>query len=155
MPTDPDAKDQAAAKVLQEGVSGADHGAEQAIDRLPDRIRESRSPNASHAEQEPEPAADRAPYDATVDPRTGRPPLPLEAGGLSRERELQQLRNAQASEGEDEIEMEDMDAIDDEAEIDVTLEEDESPSRSAVNGGKPARMVSPEDDGDEDDYGQD
>jgi hypothetical protein len=42
IPTDSKAKDDAATKVLQEGATGEDHGAEAAIDRLPDRIIESR-----------------------------------------------------------------------------------------------------------------
>jgi hypothetical protein len=42
IPTDSRAKDDAATKVLQEGATGKDHGAEEAIDRLPDRIIESR-----------------------------------------------------------------------------------------------------------------
>lgn len=42
IPTNSRAKDKAATKVLQEGVTGEDHGAEEAIDRLPDRIVESR-----------------------------------------------------------------------------------------------------------------
>ena len=42
IPTDSKAKDKAATKVLQEGVTGEDHGAEEAIDKLPDRIIESR-----------------------------------------------------------------------------------------------------------------
>ena len=42
IPTDSGKKDVAAAKVLQEGVTGEDRGAEEAIDELPDRIIESR-----------------------------------------------------------------------------------------------------------------
>jgi hypothetical protein len=42
IPTDSKAKDDAATKVLQEGATGEDHGAEEAIDKLPDRIIESR-----------------------------------------------------------------------------------------------------------------
>jgi hypothetical protein len=42
IPTDSKDKDVAATKVLQEGVTGTDHGAEEAIDKLPDRIIESR-----------------------------------------------------------------------------------------------------------------
>jgi hypothetical protein len=36
-------KDEAARKVLQDGVTGEDKGAEQAIKRLPDRVVESRA----------------------------------------------------------------------------------------------------------------
>src|SRR5262245_2323735 len=42
IPTDSRAKDDAATKVLQEGATGEDHGADEAIDKLPDRIIESR-----------------------------------------------------------------------------------------------------------------
>jgi hypothetical protein len=42
IPTDSKMKDKAATKVLQEGVTHKDKGAEEAIDRLPDRIIESR-----------------------------------------------------------------------------------------------------------------
>jgi hypothetical protein len=42
IPTDSKKKDRAATKVLQEGVTGTDHGAEEAINELPDRIIESR-----------------------------------------------------------------------------------------------------------------
>ena len=42
IPTDSKKKDDAAAKVLQEGATGEDHGAEEAIEKLPDRIIESR-----------------------------------------------------------------------------------------------------------------
>ncbi|MGF7159453.1 hypothetical protein FHS85_001072 [Rhodoligotrophos appendicifer] len=44
IPTDPDQKDKAATKVLQEGVTGEDKGADKAVDALPDRIIESRRP---------------------------------------------------------------------------------------------------------------
>ena len=42
IPTDSKMKGKAATKGLQEGVTGKDKGAEEAIDRLPDRIIESR-----------------------------------------------------------------------------------------------------------------
>ena len=42
IPTDPDKKQEAATKVLHEGATGEDTGAEEAIDRLPDRIIKSR-----------------------------------------------------------------------------------------------------------------
>ena len=42
IPTDSKMKDEAATKVLKEGVTGEDQGAEEAIERLPDRIIESR-----------------------------------------------------------------------------------------------------------------
>ena len=42
IPTDSKKKDDAATKVLQEGVTHEDKGAEEAIDKLPDRIIESR-----------------------------------------------------------------------------------------------------------------
>jgi hypothetical protein len=43
IPTDSKMKDEAARKVLQDGVTGEDKGAEQAIKRLPDRVVESRA----------------------------------------------------------------------------------------------------------------
>lgn len=42
IPTNSKAKDAAATKVLQEGVTGEDHGAHAAIEKLPDRIVDSR-----------------------------------------------------------------------------------------------------------------
>lgn len=38
IPTNPDDKNEAATKVLREGVLGTDQGADAAIDKLPDRI---------------------------------------------------------------------------------------------------------------------
>jgi hypothetical protein len=93
--------------------------------------------------------ADREPYDETTDPRTGRPPLPIEATEINRERELDQLRNAQLSEGEE-------DADFDEADIEVTLEDEEDKEDDvgeepvAVEEQAPGRMVPPRIDEDED-----
>jgi len=42
IPTDPDKKQDAATKVLNEGATGKDTGADEAVDDLPDRIVESR-----------------------------------------------------------------------------------------------------------------
>ena len=42
IPTDSKKKDEAATKVLQEGATRTDKGADEAIDELPDRIVESR-----------------------------------------------------------------------------------------------------------------
>jgi hypothetical protein len=42
IPTDPNAEHDAAAKVLHKGATGRETGADQAVDRLPDRIVESR-----------------------------------------------------------------------------------------------------------------
>ena len=42
IPTDPDKKQDAATRVLREGATGKDHGSDEVIDKLPDRIRESR-----------------------------------------------------------------------------------------------------------------
>jgi len=39
LPTDPQKKAEAATKVLREGTLGVDQGAEEAVDRLPDRTR--------------------------------------------------------------------------------------------------------------------
>jgi hypothetical protein len=52
LPTDPKDKDEAATKVLQEGAAGIDHGAEEAIDKLPDRIAESRHAVADIEQEE-------------------------------------------------------------------------------------------------------
>ncbi len=41
LPTAPERKQEAANKVLREGVLGTDQGSEEAIDRLPDRTRSS------------------------------------------------------------------------------------------------------------------
>lgn len=38
IPTSPDAKADAATRVLQEGVTGQDRGADEAVDDLPDRV---------------------------------------------------------------------------------------------------------------------
>jgi hypothetical protein len=137
IPTDPKAKDDAATKVLREGATGEDQGAEAAIDKLPDRILDSRHA-ATRTEQDEAaewPRSERGSYDATSDPRTGRPPLPIEAQALQREHELQQLRNAQLTEGEDDI--------DDDAEIEVTLDEDDE--GGAIDEQDPGRMISPRD----------
>lgn len=149
IPMDPEAKDEAATKVLQEGATGEDHGAEAAVDRLPDRILESRrSASLDDDNEDSEPSmSDREAYDATSDPRTGRPPSLMEAEALSREHELRQLRNARLMEGEEENEAGEID-------IDVTLEEDDEMADSgAIDGQEPGRMNSPEEDdaGTEDD----
>ncbi len=105
IPTDPKAKDEAATKILAEGATGQNKGAEEAIDQLPDRILESQdkdnTPSSDVAKSDADP-----PYDATRDPRTGRPPNPLERERLAREAELEKLRlgsdiNSQAEDSED------------------------------------------------------
>jgi hypothetical protein len=97
IPTNSRGKDDAATRVLAEGATGEDFGSEEAIDRLPDRILETQG--KSDAEEEESDltsmASAEAPYDATRDPRTGRPPTPLEAQRLARENELERLRQAQ------------------------------------------------------------
>lgn len=40
LPTSPDKKAEAATKVLREGVTGKDEGAEEAVEALPDRTRD-------------------------------------------------------------------------------------------------------------------
>jgi hypothetical protein len=144
IPTNSEAKDEAATKVLQEGATGEDHGAEAAVDKLPDRILESRQsapPQEENEETDYSMNERAAAYDATSDPRTGRPPSLIEAEVLNRERELQQLRNAQLTEGEDDGEEAD------EIDIDVTLEEDgEMADSGAIDEQEPGRMISPEDD---------
>jgi len=141
LPTSSEAKDDAATKVLREGATGEDHGAEAAVDRLPDRILESRqsAPPQEEIEESDYSMSERAAYDATSDPRTGRPPSLTEAEALNKERELRQLRNAQLTEGEDDKEA-------DEIDIDVTLEEDaEMADSGAIDEQEPGRMTSPED----------
>jgi len=155
-PTDSQEKDEAAAKVLHEGATGEKTGAEAAIDKLPDRILESRRSGTREEQDERAEwlASDRGSYDATSDPRTGRPPLPLEADALRKEHELQRLRDAQLTEGEEDI---DLDAEEDE--IDVILEDEEMADSGMIQDQQPARMISPRDDSDEeddeaDDYGK-
>jgi hypothetical protein len=144
--TDSKAKDEAATKILQEGATGEDHGTEAAVDRLPDRIFASRRAGAEVEQDEPESSmSGQEAYDATSDPRTGRPPSPIEADKLNRERELEQLRNAQRSEGEEDDEGSNLGDID-ELDIDVTLEEDELTDSGVIDEQAPARMISPEDD---------
>jgi hypothetical protein len=152
IPTGSEEKDEAATKVLWEGTTGEDSGAEAAIDKLPDRILDSRRDTTSESQDE-EAAwslSDRGNYDATSDPRTGRPPLPIEAEALQSEHELQRLRNAQLTEGEEDIGVEEED-------IDVILEDEEMTDCGVIEGQESARMTSPDevDDGDEaDDYGK-
>jgi hypothetical protein len=124
LPTDPKDKDEAATKVLQEGAAGIDHGAEEAIDKLPDRIAESRHAVAD-IEQEEVFDEQRGAYDATSDPRTGRPPLPLVAEELNKERELQQLGNVQSPKGQEDV-ADDEYPVNEELDIDVMLDEDDS-----------------------------
>ena len=87
----------------------------------------------SSGEEEQPAAAAGAPYDASLDPRTGRPPLPIDALRLNRENELGKLRAGQSTELEaaDEAEeetVEDSDQPDDtdeagESEIEVELDD--------------------------------
>jgi hypothetical protein len=127
IPTSSKAKDEAATKVLWEGATGEDLGSEAAIDKLPDRILESRHAAAgSRREEEPE--------------------------------ELQRLRNAQLAEGEEEIDVEEDDVKADEADIDVTLEDEELADSGVIEEQEPGRMISPGDgddlDAEADDYGK-
>jgi hypothetical protein len=74
---------------------------------------------------------------------------------LRREQDLQRLRDAQLTEGEEDI---DVDAEEDE--IDVILEDEEMADSGIIEDQEPARMISPRDDSDEDvddeadDYGK-
>jgi hypothetical protein len=152
IPTSSEAKDEAATKVLREGATGEDLDSEEAIDKLPDRILDSRrAATGEESDEESEWAvSDRGNYDATSDPRTGRPPLPIEAEALQKEHELQRLRNAQLTEGEEDIDAE-------EGEIEVTLEDDEMADSGMIEDQEPARMISPadaDDDDEADDYGK-
>ena len=147
IPTSSKAKDEAATKVLREGATGEDLGSEAAIDKLPDRILESgHATTGSQQEEEPErQMSECGSYDATSDPRTGRPPLPIEAVALQRDQELQRLRNAQLTEGEDEIDVEEDDVEGDESDIDVTLEDGELADSGVIEEQEPGRMISPGD----------
>lgn len=139
--TDPRSKDEAATRVLAEGATGEDLSAEEYVNRVPDRILESQARSGAAAPESgklPDP-----PYDASRDPRTGRPPLPDEAHRLAQEHELRRLSDQQpASEGEQSGDdaSENADEDNEESHDDETMEE---------RGKMPARMVSPaSDDGD-------
>jgi hypothetical protein len=160
IPTNSKAKDEAAAKVLREGATGEDLGSQEAIDKLPDRILDSRTPPGGEKEHDEESEwglSGDGNYDATSDPRTGRPPLQIEAQALQKDRELERLRSAQLTEGEADID-EGEDDIGAEEDIEVTLEDDEMADSGLIGDQEPARMTSPGDaegDGDEaDDYGK-
>lgn len=97
IPTDSKAKDEAATKVLAEGATGRDLGAEEAIEHLPDRIIQSQDKDNTPFPSPDLSLSSDTSYDATLDPRTGRPPNPLEAQRIARENELERLRSASDS----------------------------------------------------------
>lgn len=139
IPTDSKAKDDAATRILAEGATGQDLGSEEAIDRLPDRIQETQGKDNSPIDDGTEASsAEDIAYDATRDPRTGRPSAPLEAQRIARENELERLRLAQTP-----VEFaEDYTADDEEEEDDdeeVTLEDsvtdDESSTEESADVG--------------------
>jgi hypothetical protein len=83
---------------------------------------------------------DAEPYDATRDPRTGRPPNPLEAQRLAREHEQERLaeQNEEIPGAEPGM-----------ASPDDVVEEEGEPNMSPVAAGQPPRMASPHADDDE------
>lgn len=83
---DPGLKQEAATRVLQEGVTGEDRGSDKLIDQLPDRILDNRDVASSNANSSDDFSETTIGYDATLDPRTGRPPTPLQAQELRQER---------------------------------------------------------------------
>jgi hypothetical protein len=70
IPTSSDQKDCAATKVLQEGVTHQDKGSREAIDKLPDRIVESRKGDEPHTAPEKDEDATRI---QSADTRDGQP----------------------------------------------------------------------------------
>ena len=94
IPTESKAKDEAAAKVLAEGATGQNQGSEEAIEHLPDRILDTQDKDNTPTRISDLSLSRDVSYNATLDPRTGRPPNPLEAQRIARENELQRLRSA-------------------------------------------------------------
>jgi hypothetical protein len=85
------------------------------------------------------------PYDASLDPRTGRPPSPLEAQRLAREHQMERVKNAQTPEEVTEAYQNDDSArSDDGAVAESNLAEDEGAHASALSEMQaPARMIAP------------
>jgi hypothetical protein len=94
IPTDSKAKDEAAAKILAEGATGEDRGSEEAIEHLPDRILDTQGKDNTPSPIPDATLGSDVSYDATRDPRTGRPPNLLDAQRIARENELERLRLA-------------------------------------------------------------
>jgi len=146
IPTPSKAKDDAATRVLAEGATGQDFSSEEAIERLPDRILESQEKSGLAGDEDGQstsiPDRVEAPYDATRDPRTGRPPTPLEAQRLARDNELEQLRRAQIADeaADDDVDLE-------EAQEGSSTDETNNIGTEEVEAGeaqRPARMTSPD-----------
>lgn len=139
IPTDSKTKDEAAARVLREGATGEDLSADEYVDRLPDRILESRENSSDEAlEGQEQP---NQPYDATRDPRTGRPPQLGEAQRLAREHEIDRLSDRPAAaeiESESKVAGGEFDENDQETSENMEEQELEEPFQ------KPGRMASPE-----------
>jgi hypothetical protein len=93
----------------------------------------------------------REPYDASLDPRTGRPPNPLEAQRLAREHEIERVKNAQTPEEVTEAYQNGDSAGSDDGDVaEPNLTEDEDADASALSDGQaPARMTAPKMDEDE------
>jgi len=148
--TNPKDKDDAATRILAEGATGKDFHSEDAVARVPDRILESQGKSNAVSEETQEAVqGDDAPYDATQDPRTGRPPTPLDAQRLARDHELDRLSAALTP--EEEADEEDAEPLEDEAEEDFTSvsEDDEELGDEDMEDSEtqfvqaPARMVAP------------
>lgn len=104
IPTDSKLKDDAATRVLNEGATGKDRNSEEAIDRLPDRIIESRDGTGREDAARDEETADES-YDATRDPRTGRPPMGDKAEELKQDRLAGKAARADADDAFDEADV--------------------------------------------------
>ena len=85
------------------------------------------------------------PYDASRDPRTGRPPNPLEAQRLAREHELERVGRAQTPEDVEKIYSDDEAPGPEDAQVPAEDgESDEEQQESALSREQaPARMTSP------------
>jgi hypothetical protein len=87
----------------------------------------------------------KKPYDASLDPRTGRPPNPLEAQRLAREHEIERVKNAQTPDEVTEAYHDDDSAARDDGDVaESNLEEDEDTQASALSDVQaPARTTAP------------
>ncbi|QIG50400.1 hypothetical protein G5V57_23310 [Nordella sp. HKS 07] len=90
IPTDSKAKDEAATCVLAEGATGEELSTDEYVDRLPDRILKSQKNSSDDALEAGKELRNQT-YDATRDPRTGRPPQLGETQRLAHEHEIDRL----------------------------------------------------------------
>jgi hypothetical protein len=88
----------------------------------------------------------KKPYDASLDPRTGRPPNPLEAQRLAREHEIERVKSAQTPDEVTELYQNDDSADVEHGDVaEADLEDSERTGASALSEEQaPARMKSPE-----------